>query len=349
MQMLQPTDNIVVNQKSNQVSLSASQRFMLELAPIAKNLAKLPETLTSLVPYQTKTTEKIVQHVFSSGGKRVRPALFLLCADLVDYRGDQLLKVAAIAEYVHTASLLHDDVVDSSSRRRGAPTPNSLWGNQAAVLVGDLVYARACELMAQTGKIELVQIFGRAIRKMSEGELLQQEIAFDYNVTLKDYLNVLEGKTGVLIGASCAAAPILADLDSTKVKALYDFGNKLGLAFQLIDDALDFRADSENLGKPVFADLSEGKLTYPVLKLKEVASEDELKELKRLIECRDTSQAANSYICSMVAKYKTTQDTLAFAQKYTEDAVQSLVSNFSKTETRDRIERVAKLLLTRNS
>lgn len=347
--MFQPSENTDKNKDANIQGMSVKARFLTELAPVASELAALPMALKELLPYRTKAAENISDHIFSAGGKRVRPALFLLCSRLTGYTGDHLIPVAVVSEYVHTASLLHDDVVDESNLRRGTPTANAIWGNQASVLVGDLVYATACELMAMTGKVELVRVFAEAIRKMSDGELLQMENAFKYETTVESYLEVLEGKTGVLIGASCAASGILSNLPEEKIKALYDFGNKLGIAFQLIDDALDYSVTDETFGKPTVSDILEGKLTYPVLKLKVLASSDELSKLEEIIKSKIILDENRHWIASLVSKYGTTEHTMLKAKQYTNEALNQLLNNFDPSEERDRIERVARLLLDRKS
>jgi octaprenyl-diphosphate synthase len=347
--MSQTSENIGLKSISSAAELPLKAKLMVELAPIADQLQLLPEVLMRLLPHKTATAAKVSEHIFAAGGKRIRPALFLLCARMTGYTGENLLTVAAISEYVHTASLLHDDVVDDSVVRRGKPTANAIWGNQASVLVGDLVYATACELMAKTGKVELVTVFAEAIRKMSDGELLQMENAFHYNTTVDSYLEVLEGKTGVLIGASCAASGILKKLEQEKIQALYNFGNNLGIAFQLIDDALDYSITSEDFGKPTVADILEGKLTYPVLALKDLATPEELNRVQAALEKNIVTEGERTFIASLVSKYGTTEHTILKAQEYTSKAIDGLTNNFEDSEHRQRIERIAKLMLERRS
>ena len=347
--MTQPSEIRSKIQPPMAENLSVKAKFLEELIPIAENLSKLPDTLISLLPYRTEAAEKISQHVFAAGGKRVRPALFMLCCRLTGYKGEHLLPVASVAEYVHTASLLHDDVVDQSDLRRGSPTANAKWGNQASVLVGDLIYATACEIMAKTGKVELVRTFAEAIRRMSDGELLQMENSFNSNATVDDYIEILEGKTGVLIGASCAAAGILSEVSIEKTQALFNFGNKLGIAFQLIDDALDYSTKNAEVGKPTLADIVEGKLTYPVLQLRHHATDQELSDLLKIIKTKAISKESADWISILVRKYHTDELTIQKAANYTESALNDLKSNFPATQERHRIERIAKLLLERNS
>ena len=347
--MTQTTENIGLNSQPVTPELPLKAKLMVELAPIAQQLQQLPDVLKNLLPHKTSTAAKVSDHIFAAGGKRIRPALTLLCARMAGYSGDNLLTVAAISEYVHTASLLHDDVVDESDVRRGKPTANSIWGNQASVLVGDLVYARACELMAKTGKVELVSIFAEAIRKMSDGELLQMENAFQYSTTVESYLEVLEGKTGVLIGAACAAPAILEGLPRNQIDALYNFGNDLGIAFQLIDDALDYSVTSDDFGKPTVADILEGKLTYPVLALKKLATQEELSKLQNALAKNHIDNEDRDFVSSLVSKYGTTEHTVKKAQEYTLRAISGLSANFDNSEHRQRIERIAKLMLERKS
>lgn len=344
--MLQVSENMIKNDKSSPYSATLSQ-FMEELAPVAGELAALPETLDILLPKRSSTSKKVARHILEGGGKRVRPALFFLACRLTGYKGEHLQKVAAVCEYVHTASLLHDDVVDESRLRRGRATPNAVWGNQPAVLVGDLVYATACELMASTGKVELVEYFARAIRLMSEGELIQLENKFNVGIERSTYMNILSYKTGALIGTSCAASAILADSPPEAVNALYEFGNNIGIAFQLIDDALDYDAKPGSTGKASLKDLEEGKLTLPLIVSRDLASESDKIKLADFFHSKQVEQPFKDFVSELIERHQGQKSTLELAQTYTDSAVQILHAHFPESNERSRIEKIARMLLAR--
>ena len=195
----------------------------------------------------------------------MRPALLLLSAELCGYTGPRCVQVAAAVELLHTATLLHDDVVDLSELRRGRPSANAVWGNRRAVLAGDFFYARASSMIVEDGDLDILWIFAATIRSMAEGELLQLERSFDPSVTEAHYFAVIEHKSAVLLSAACEAGAILGGVTRAERRKLAEYGRELGLAFQLRDDALDYEAGEAELGKRAFADLREGKVTLPLL------------------------------------------------------------------------------------
>ena len=205
------------------------------------------------------------RHVLDSGGKRLRPALVLLAAELCGYAGPRCIQVAAAVELLHTATLLHDDVVDLSRLRRGRPSANAVWGNRRAVLAGDFFYARASSMIVEDGDLEILWVFANTIRRMAEGELLQLERSFDPAVTEAHYFSVIEHKSAALLSAACEAGSILGGVTRGERRKLAEFGRELGLAFQLRDDALDYEGAETALGKVPNADIREGKVTLPLL------------------------------------------------------------------------------------
>jgi octaprenyl-diphosphate synthase len=204
-------------------------------------------------------------HVLSSGGKRLRPILVLLSAELCGYTGSRRVQLGAALELVHTATLLHDDVVDLSDLRRGQPSANAIWGNRRAVLAGDYFYGRASSMIVEDGSLAILEIFSNTIRMMAEGELLQLQRSFDTGVTEKQYYQVIERKSAVLLSAACKVGAVLGEVTRGEVRRIAEFGRELGIAFQIRDDVLDYEADVTELGKPSCADLREGKITLPLL------------------------------------------------------------------------------------
>ncbi|MBW2389309.1 MAG: polyprenyl synthetase family protein [Deltaproteobacteria bacterium] len=204
-------------------------------------------------------------HVLSSGGKRLRPILVLLSAQLCGYTGSRSVQLGAALELVHTATLLHDDVVDLSELRRGQPSANAIWGNRRAVLAGDFFYGRASSMIVEDGSLAILEIFSNTIRMMAEGELIQLQRSFDTTISERQYYQVIERKSAVLLSAACEVGAVLGEVTRGESRRVAEFGRELGIAFQVRDDVIDFQSDEVTLGKPHCADLREGKVTLPLL------------------------------------------------------------------------------------
>ncbi|MBV2134898.1 polyprenyl synthetase family protein [Pseudomonas sp. MAP12] len=217
--------------------------------------------LTSRVPL----VAKIGDYIVSAGGKRLRPLLVLLAGNALGQRGERLNLLAATIEFLHTSTLLHDDVVDKSSLRRGRSTANALWGNAPSVLVGDFLYARSFEMMVELGSLPVMQVISQATRVIAEGEVLQLSKVRDASTTEEIYMEVIRGKTAMLFEASTHSAALLSGASAAQAEALRTYGDALGIAFQLVDDLLDYRGDAATLGKNVGDDLAEGKPTLPLI------------------------------------------------------------------------------------
>ncbi len=318
------------------------------LVPVADRLGELTPHLRSLLKANTTSSRHIIDYVFSGSGKRIRPALYFFSSRLLDYSGKHLMPIAAVCEYVHTASLLHDDVIDNSTLRRGKPTPNSIWGDECAVLVGDLIYSRASELMAETGSLEIVAMFAKAIRLMSEGELLQLENLHNPFMTSDAYYSIIEHKTAVLLDAACRAPAILAGAPEESRAALGEFGRCVGYAFQLLDDALDYSGSEAAFGKKTLSDLPEGKVTLPILLLKQFAKPHEWQFVQDLIHGEDIPTEAMLTVLDLVNDYDTAGKTLEEAEAWTDRALKSL-SYFPQSSARDDMETLARRLLMRFS
>jgi octaprenyl-diphosphate synthase len=324
------------------------KKAMIEdaVAPVASSLSDLNKLLTNYIPTESNTSKSILNHVFGAGGKRIRPALYFMCCRLVNYKGEHLFPIAAVTEYVHTASLLHDDVVDNSTIRRNLPTANSIYGDEAAVLVGDLIYSRASELMAATGNMEIVNTFARAIRLMSDGELLQLENLFNAEMKSETYLKILECKTAVLIEAACKSSGLLAGVDDRILNNLREFGYGVGMAFQLIDDALDYIGDAPLVGKDILSDLKEGKITLPVILLRDLATPTEWQVVVQTINSPLISKDMIRSVANLVDKYETASLTIDKAHEFTLKAMNAL-HTFPVSEERDTLENLANKLLMR--
>ncbi|MBL4626628.1 MAG: polyprenyl synthetase family protein [Roseicyclus sp.] len=218
---------------------------------------------------------EVTAHLVEAGGKRIRPMLTLACARLCGYVGDDHVKLAATVEFIHTATLLHDDVVDESARRRGRPTANLLWDNKSSVLVGDYLFARAFQMMVEPGNLQVLDILSNAAATIAEGEVLQLTVATNIETSEATYLQVVRGKTAALFEAACKIGGVISERDDTVVRALATYGDGLGVAFQMADDLLDWGGTSGVIGKNIGDDFRERKLTLPVIRAIAAASDDE--------------------------------------------------------------------------
>ncbi|NBB92486.1 MAG: octaprenyl-diphosphate synthase [Gammaproteobacteria bacterium] len=227
---------------------------------------------------------QISQHIINGGGKRMRPLVHLLCARAAGYAGRDHIKLAAIIEFIHTSTLLHDDVVDESSRRRGQVTANRMWGNAASVLVGDFLYSRSFQLMVELERMRIMHILADTTNTIAEGEVLQLMQMGNPDLGVKDYYQVISDKTACLFAASARLGGVLGELDETDCDRLADYGLYLGQAFQIADDVLDYRADGDQLGKNTGDDLAEGKVTLPLILALQQAAAGEQALIREIVE-----------------------------------------------------------------
>lgn len=273
-------------------------------------------------------------HLVAAGGKRLRPLLTLASARLCGYgeRPDETrhIGLAACVEFIHTATLLHDDVVDESTLRRGMASANALFGNKASVLVGDFLFARSFQLMTADGSLEVMAILSAASATIAEGEVLQMSTQNDLSTSIERYLEVIHGKTAALFAAACRVGAVVAQKDRKAELALEQYGTNLGMAFQLVDDALDYAADQQILGKTVGDDFREGKITLPVLVAYERGTEDEKQFWKRVIEDTEQTEADLPHALEVIARTKAISATIERARIYAQQAVEAL-ADFPET------------------
>ena len=248
------------------------------------DMRAVDETIRQSLTSDVVLVSEVSQYIVTSGGKRLRPLLVLLAARALGYSGTQQIHAAAIIEFIHTATLLHDDVVDSSARRRGKDTANTVFGNQASVLVGDFLYSRAFQMMVDIGRMRVMQILADATNTIAAGEVMQLMNMHDPDVNEAGYRKVIYRKTARLFEAGAQIAAVLADRDPADEAAMVCYGQNLGTAFQLIDDALDYDASPEELGKNLGDDLAEGKPTLPLIYAMENCSDSERKMIRAAIE-----------------------------------------------------------------
>ena len=259
---------------------------------------------------------EVANHLISSGGKRLRPMLTIAMARLAGYGADGHVKLAAAVEFMHTATLLHDDVVDESELRRGKLAARMLWGNEASVLVGDFLLGQAFKMMVEVGNLRALEILSAAAAVIAEGEVMQLAAAKNTATTEDEYLAVIRAKTAELFAAACEVGPVLAERPKADLAACRSFGMNLGIAFQLVDDALDYGGKSAKLGKNVGADFREGKITLPLVLSFRRGSVQEREFWVRAIERGDTADGDLEHALGLMAKHRALEDTIGRAQHY---------------------------------
>ena len=243
-------------------------------APVEHDLPIVEENLRSVSQVSSPFLSALLSHILQSGGKRLRPAITLLAGKLYNYRQDLLIPMATGVELLHTATLVHDDTVDNALTRRGRPTVNSRWSTATAVLLGDYIFARSADFVARTRNLRVIQLFAETLMTICEGELTQLEVSHDSRPTLEDYYRRIYCKTASLFATAAASGAILSGAPEPAIHLLHDYGRLLGMAYQVVDDILDFVGDESEMGKPVGNDLLQGTITIPALLLMERHPED---------------------------------------------------------------------------
>lgn len=262
---------------------------------------------------------EVTAHLVDAGGKRLRPLLTIAAAELCGYTGPYHVHLAATVEFIHTATLLHDDVVDESQQRRGRATANLLWDNKSSILVGDYLFSRAFQLMVEPGSLRVLDILSTASATIAEGEVLQLTASRDITTSEETYLQVVRGKTAALFSAATEVGGVIAEADSQHTQALFDYGDALGVAFQIVDDLLDVVGDSKSTGKNIGDDFRERKLTLPLIKAIAAGDEHERVFWKRTIEKGDQHEGDLDHAINLMKNHgaieATRQDALMWAQK----------------------------------
>jgi octaprenyl-diphosphate synthase len=301
------------------------------------------EYLSSRVPLITK----IGKHILTSGGKRIRPAILLLCSRLNGYAGERAIRMASIIEFIHTATLLHDDVVDNADIRRGNPAANTLWGSEASVLVGDFLFSKSFYLMVDDGDLRILGILAEATTELAEGEILELVKTGDLSITKHEYMGLITSKTAVLISAASRIGAVLGDASDEIEGALKDYGLHIGIAFQLVDDCLDYTATNESLGKTIGTDLREGKVTLPLILSLEKASKEERKRVQDIVLSDEIVQGTFEEVQGMIQKYAGIEATLDLAREHVDMAKVCLKLLPQKPE-REALENLADYIVQRD-
>lgn len=309
-----------------------------DLAAVNRIVVDRMQSPVALIP-------RLAGHITASGGKRLRPLVTLLAARTCGYAGDRHVILAACVEFIHTATLLHDDVVDASARRRGAATANAVWGNSASVLVGDFLFSRAFELMVEDGALEVLAILSSASSAIAEGEVMQLLTANDTETGEEAYLEVVAAKTARLFAAAAEVGAAVAGADG-KRRALFDYGADLGVCFQLVDDALDYAAAETTLGKAVGDDFREGKITLPTILAFARGDSGERRFWRRTLEDGRQDEGDLDRAIALIARRSAFADTISRARVYANRARDTLAA-LPANRYRDALAEVAEFAVER--
>ena len=285
-----------------------------------EDLARVELEIRQQLSSEVDRIGEIGSYLLLSGGKRIRPILLLLTAKLAGYSGDRIFPLSAMIEFMHTATLLHDDVIDHSHLRRGHPTVNSRWGSALSILVGDFLYAKAMALVVDDGDPQILKEITRVTMTMTEGQVMETLRIGDTSLTGAEYQQIIRQKTAALFGACCYIGGVLGGLPAERSEGLRRFGITFGSAFQLVDDALDFTGKEQRLGKPVGSDLREGKVTLPVIITLQHASPAESAIIDRFVRGDDRSPEAFQDIVALVQRYNGIEYALREAERFVEQA-----------------------------
>lgn len=314
--------------------------------PVQDDLVLVEATFDRIKQVELVPLAQMLDQVLAPSGKRMRPALALLAGTFGDYDLDQLVPLAASIELLHTATLVHDDVIDFAATRRGRPTANSLYNNAVSVMIGDFLFAHAADLVARTGNVPVVRLFSRTLMRIVAGEIDQDTSAFDLGKRIGDYLGRIGGKTASLFATACEGGALATEVPSEWIGALRDYGFNLGIAFQIVDDILDFTGDEAVMGKPAGSDLMQGTLTLPSLLLMEAAPDDN--PVKRLFRARRNRPERLGEALAAVRN----SDVLARSQSIAEDYIQRALNALAPlpdTEAKQTMVALGEHVLTRRA
>jgi octaprenyl-diphosphate synthase len=288
-------------------------KFEAVQALVEPDMRLVNQLIVARLDSPVRLIPELAGHLVSAGGKRVRPMLVLIAARLCGYQGVRHTKLAAAVEFIHTATLLHDDVVDESDLRRGLATANAIWGNKASVLVGDFLFSRAFQLMVEDGSLEVLDILATASAVIAEGEVAQLITANDTETTEAAYLEVITAKTATLFAAAAQLGAVVAERPRTEADALREYGRNLGIAFQLIDDVLDYSAREVVLGKTVGDDFRDGKITLPVVLALQRGSAEDRRFWRRTLEQGEQREGDLARAIELLERHRALADSFARA------------------------------------
>jgi len=318
----------IVSQKETKANAlqRLSDLFTNDMLCVNKIIIKNMQSDVVLIP-------QLASHLIAAGGKRVRPLLTIAAARLCAYDGKRPFNLAAAVEFIHTATLLHDDVVDASNQRRGQKSANAIFGNEASVLVGDFLFSRSFQLMVDDGSLDVLRILSNASAIIAEGEVLQLVTTNNITTTQDQYLDVIASKTAALFAAACEVGGVCAKATNEKIKALHDYGHYLGIAFQMSDDVLDYLSSADKMGKNVGDDFKEGKITLPVILAIQKSSDLEKEFWQRTFGDLKQEEGDLEKAINLFKKYNSFEEGLKLSKIYAQKAKDSL-NIFSESELR---------------
>ncbi|MFH0823267.1 MAG: polyprenyl synthetase family protein [Pseudomonadota bacterium] len=309
-------------------------------------MKNLEDELIRQIKSHVPVAFEIGAHILNSGGKRIRPVLTVVCARLGGYTGWDAVRLSGAIECIHTATLLHDDVVDKADTRRGLPAANTVWSNEMCVLGGDFILAKAFSTLTDLGNQTILRIVSRATEKLAEGELLQMANIGKMDLSEEDYLLVIEDKTAVLMETACRGGAILGSLDGEDQEALAAFGYNLGMAFQMTDDVIDYRSDKEVMGKNPGKDVEEGKLTLPLILALKKAEPEEKRRVESLLLSKKLAEGDLLWIREFLERRGGMAETLVKSKAYVQRAIDSL-DRFPDSEEKRALIGIAHKVLHR--
>jgi octaprenyl-diphosphate synthase len=314
---------------------------------IEDDLKTLEVAIDRMVTTRIDLIKNVVTHIIRSGGKRVRPILVILTSRLCGYEGQGHIPYAAIIEFIHTSTLLHDDVVDNAPTRRGSMSANVLWGNEASVLVGDFLFSKSFDLMVEGQNLELLRVVSQTTTALAEGEILELIQTSDIDTTEEQYFDVITNKTAVLFSAACEMGAILGSGGDGQRARLRQFGHHLGMAFQLIDDILDYTSRDDVLGKHVGTDLEEGKVTLPLIHALRSANAKERTRIAQVLQKPKVSKKDFSAIKKVIGRYGGIEYTIASASGHVSHAME-LLKLFDPSPYREALMTLTSYIVERN-
>lgn len=316
--------------------------------PIREEMKSLEDFIRQTLTSKVSFVQSVVEYVIQNGGKRLRPVLTIMSAKMLGYQGEAGIAIGAAIEFMHTASLLHDDVLDNATLRRGRATPNKKWGNHVSVLVGDFFYCRAMDILVKHGDLRVLRTVTDAVTTTTEGEILEIIRTNDLGLSEEEYLQIIHGKTAALISAACEAGAMLGQVSEELEQNLSKFGLHLGMAFQLMDDVLDYTSTAEEFGKKQGIDLAEGKLTLPLILSLKRSTDSEAQFIRQALLADKIDGEVFAKILHIVEKYDGIRDTTRLALSYVEKAKEKLAALRPSLE-KDALLNLADYVVTRRN
>jgi octaprenyl-diphosphate synthase len=332
--------------KATVSSLKQARQIRQVFGPVLNRLDEVDAFFDREFEGAQPMVRDVATYVLGSGGKRLRPALVLLVSRMLGYKGERDVRYAAVIEMIHTATLIHDDIIDQSDLRRGKPTANNTWGNQTTVLVGDWLYTRTMDLCLELGDVDVMRVLTSATLRMTEGEILADRMRGQIDVDQETYMDITQRKTAELFAAACALPALFQPATLHLTEKLLEFGRSMGVSFQLVDDLLDFTAARADLGKPVMADLLEGRVTLPIILLLERVDGRTRDRIAEVVSSGSFDAISEQEVLQMVRTSGVLDDVRGRARSYAEEAAERAMA-FPDGPERDALIQASHMLLDR--